>query len=115
MDEGIAKYKGMYDTEVKGREDEEPGQKAFDEKYAAQEKDFLRSAECSSKSRSGSAAGRICVLVQLRQQLLAQRVQLDLLLGRPLLLVKKRVLLWTFALKSMRLTVFLIAAVLLCS
>ena len=56
-----------------------------------------------------------CALVQLLQPLLDPRVLLDLLLGRPLLRVRKRVLLWTFALKSMRLTVFLIAAALLCS
>ena len=66
MDESIAKYKGMYDSEVKGREAERTRmQSAFDEKYAAQEKDFLDQLNAQARAeaaeqlrglRSGSTA-----------------------------------------------------------
>lgn len=66
MDESIAKYKGMYDSEVKGRQEERTRmQSAFDEKYAAQEKDFLEQLNAQARAeaaeqlrglRSGSTA-----------------------------------------------------------
>ena len=53
MDEGIAKYRGMYDSEVKGREEERTRmQTAFDEKYAAQEKDFLDQLNAQARAEA---------------------------------------------------------------
>ena len=53
MEEGIAKYKGMYDTEVKGREEERTRMRTeFDEKYAAQEKDFIDQLNAQNRAEA---------------------------------------------------------------
>ena len=53
MEEGIARYKGLYDIEVKGREEERTRLRTeFDEKFAAQEKDFIDQLNAQNRAEA---------------------------------------------------------------